>query len=107
MPVQRHSGAYKGRRIKNPLTSRTPDELDKDVQKFYERQQLDTAVDLDTLVKGARIARDPWNLSGRAVPGITAAERKAIEQEKDASFFQQSKQLKVTILTTACAAIIQ
>ena len=69
--------------------------------------KLENTIDLGTLIRGARIARDPRNLSGIAVPGITAAEFNTIEQEKKSSFFQQTKQLKVTILTTACAAIIQ
>lgn len=94
-------------RIRNPLTNRTPDELDQDVEKFHERQELGNTVDLSTLVKGARIARDPRNLSEHAVPGITPAERSAIERERESNFFQQSKPLKVTILTTACAAVIQ
>ena len=84
--------------------TRTPDELDDDVKAFYERVGLGNTIDLDTLIRGARIAR---NLSQPAVPGITSAEINAIKEESKSNFFQQTKQLKVTIMTTACAAIIQ
>lgn len=94
-------------RHRNPLVNRTPSELDQDVTAFYERVGLGNAVDLGTLIRGARIARDPRNLSDRGVPGITPAELNAIKQEAKSNFFQQTKQLKVTIMTTACAAIIQ
>lgn len=87
--------------------TRTPDELDDDVKAFYERVGLGNTIDLDTLIRGARIARDPRNLSQPAVPGITSAEINAIKEESKSNFFQQTKQLKVTIMTTACAAIIQ
>lgn len=68
---------------------------------------LGSTVDLGVLIRGARIARDPRNLSEIAVPGVTPAELNVIEQEENSNFFQQTKQLKVTIMATACAAIIQ
>ncbi|KAF9892110.1 hypothetical protein FE257_002516 [Aspergillus nanangensis] len=92
------------RHHRNPLRERTPEELEDDVTKFHHRNQLEDAVDVALLIKGARIAQDPRNLS---VCQLTSAEKKAIETERKLGFFQQTKDLKVTILTTACAAIIQ
>ncbi|RAL04457.1 MFS transporter [Aspergillus ibericus CBS 121593] len=92
------------RRHRNPLWSRMPDELERDVRGFHKRVQLEDVVDVDLLIRGARIAQNPTNL---AIPGLTKSEKKALVAEKTSEFFQQSKDLKVTILTTACAAITQ
>ena len=81
-----------------------PDELERDVRGFHDRVELEDVVDVDLLIRGARIAQNPTNL---AIPGLTKAEKKALLAEKNSEFFQQSKDLKVTILTTACAAITQ
>ncbi|KAE8336673.1 hypothetical protein BDV24DRAFT_178338 [Aspergillus arachidicola] len=92
------------RRPRNPLVLRTPEELEDDVHKFYVRNHLEDVVALELLVKGARIAQEPDNLYTLS---LTSAEFKAIKDEKESGFWQQSKDLKVTILTTACAAITQ
>ncbi|OGM51380.1 MFS transporter [Aspergillus bombycis] len=92
------------RRPRNPLLLRTPDELEEDVRKFYDRNHLQDVIDVELLVKGARIAQEPDNLYTLE---LTPAEFKAIKDEKESGFWQQSKDLKVTILTTACAAITQ
>ncbi|KAF7596889.1 hypothetical protein BBP40_011934 [Aspergillus hancockii] len=89
----------------NPLRLRTPDELEDDVRKFHKRVKLEDVVDVELLIKGARIAYDPGNYEN--VPGMTPAEKKAIHDERKSGFLQTSKDLKVTILTTACAAITQ
>ncbi|PIG80406.1 putative 2-5A-dependent ribonuclease [Aspergillus arachidicola] len=80
------------------------EELEDDVHKFYVRNHLEDVVALELLVKGARIAQEPDNLYTLS---LTSAEFKAIKDEKESGFWQQSKDLKVTILTTACAAITQ
>ncbi|KAE8136097.1 hypothetical protein BDV38DRAFT_272369 [Aspergillus pseudotamarii] len=92
------------RRPRNPLLLRTPDELEDDVRKFYDRNHLQDVIDVELLIRGARIAQEPDNLY---TLDLTAAEFKAIKDEKESGFWQQSKDLKVTILTTACAAITQ
>ncbi|KAE8147190.1 hypothetical protein BDV25DRAFT_160939 [Aspergillus avenaceus] len=86
----------------NPLRNRTPDEIEDDVSGFHERVKLEDVVDLETLTKGAFVAADSTN--AKNIPGITATELQALEKRTP---FQQSKDLKVTILTTACAAITQ
>ncbi|KAE8386827.1 MFS transporter [Aspergillus alliaceus] len=91
-------------RPRNPLRMRTPDELEDDVRRFHNRVGLEHVVNLEVLIKGARIAQDR---DSREILGLTGAEKKAIDDEEESGFFQQSKELKVTILTTACAAITQ
>ncbi|KAE8349846.1 MFS transporter [Aspergillus coremiiformis] len=81
---------------------RTPDELENDVRDFYRRVGLEDVVDLDLLLKGARLAQEDDDVN---LIDLTPAELKAIKHEP--GLLQQSKALKVTILTTACAAITQ
>ena len=89
----------------NPLRDRTPEELKEDVRGFYHRNdELQDVVDVDLLINGALIAQDLANLEAC---DLSAPQKRAIELEKTLGFFQQTKELKTTILTTACAAIIQ
>ena len=55
--------------------------------------------------QGCRIMRDPeaW----QAVPGLTDEECLALERASHASFRQQPKELRVTIITLCLAAIVQ
>ncbi|PYH93161.1 MFS transporter [Aspergillus ellipticus CBS 707.79] len=96
--------AAAARRHRNPLWNRMPDELEKDVRGFHKRVDLQDVVDVNLLIRGARIAQEPTNL---AILGITLAEQNALKAEKHSGFFQQTKDLKITILTAACAAITQ
>ncbi|KAI9371095.1 hypothetical protein BJX61DRAFT_548546 [Aspergillus egyptiacus] len=98
------AGTYAERRIHNPLRERTPLELEDDVRKFHRRVELEDVVDVELLVKGALIARDEANVESCS---LSNPQKLAIKSEKSLGLFQQTKELKTTILTTACAAIIQ
>ncbi|KAI9040381.1 uncharacterized protein KD926_008338 [Aspergillus affinis] len=80
-----------------------PEELKDDVQRLYDHhKELSDVVDVNLLLKGAQVARE-----GSGASGLTAAEKQAVENEDQLTFLDQTKDLKVTILTTACAAITQ
>jgi hypothetical protein len=84
-----------------------------DAALFYDRQnhesvagrKLKNVVDKEVFLRGARLAQDPYNIAG--VPGLTNVEADALRFELNLSLLQQTKDLKVTILVTACAAITQ
>lgn len=59
----------------------------------------------DLLLRGARVARDPDLF--RLVEGLTDEEREALEKEPKSSFWQQTKALKLIILTCSIAAVLQ
>ncbi|KAL4931546.1 uncharacterized protein BDV17DRAFT_288618 [Aspergillus undulatus] len=110
-------GAAKSRMIteeEHPLKSRLPDEVVGDATLFYQRQnregvkgrKLEDVVDLEVFLRGARLARDPTNLAGVRA-GLTKVENDALDSERTASLFHLTKDLKVTILVTACAAMTQ
>jgi hypothetical protein len=86
------------------LRERSHKELQEDVRKFHSRHKLENVVDVDVLIKGALIAQYPTYVRD---PNVTELERNAINAEARSKIFQQTKEMNVTILTTACAAIIQ
>ncbi|KAL4942533.1 major facilitator superfamily domain-containing protein [Aspergillus oleicola] len=109
-------GASKSRMIaeeEHPLKRRLADEVVSDAALFFQRQnvegvmghKLEDVVDQDVFLRGAQLARDPTNTAG--IPGLTKVEKDAHESEGKSGLFQLTKDLKVTILVTACAAMTQ
>jgi hypothetical protein len=76
------------------------------VKAFHQRLGLETVVDLDILIKGAKIVKEQY---GELPPGLTPAEMQTLMNEASESSlsFLQTRGLLVTIMTTACAAITQ
>jgi hypothetical protein len=73
---------------------------------FHVRLKLENVVDLQTLIKGAKIAKQPW---GHHTLELTPAELQTIneENEENSLSFLSTRGLLVTIMATACAAITQ
>lgn len=92
-------------RIHNPLLERTPPELEQDVRLFHQRVGLGSTVNVEVLIRGALAARDPKAISD--IQDIATSERRVLEDEKKWGFREQTEELKVAILVTACSAIIQ
>lgn len=74
-----------------------------DVRLFHQRLELENIVDLDTLIKGAKLAKQPYNFGAI---GLSDPEYKTISNEHSQSFLE-TRGLLVTIMATACAAITQ
>ncbi|KAJ5372063.1 Major facilitator superfamily domain general substrate transporter [Penicillium concentricum] len=92
--------------IDNPLIHQEYSQLEAEVEQFYERLQLESVVDLKTLIKGASLAKQRW---GHATPGLTPLEILTIKEENSETSlsFLHTRGLLVTIMATACAAITQ
>ncbi|KAI9376361.1 hypothetical protein BJX61DRAFT_530911 [Aspergillus egyptiacus] len=90
--------------IENPLTDRPPSEIEASATVVY-NDHLKDVVDKDVFLRGARLAQYPEDRVG--VPGLTGAERLALDTEKTSNIFHQTNALRVTIMVTACAAITQ
>lgn len=67
--------------------------------------KLGSGVDVEVLVRGARAAQNPRAIGD--IRGITPTEEQALKDEKEWGFREQTEELKVAILVTACSAIIQ
>ncbi|CAG8908812.1 unnamed protein product [Penicillium egyptiacum] len=92
--------------IDNPLANQETAQLEAEVEEFHKRVSLNGVVDLEILIRGARIAQQRW---GDFPPGFTPAEFEAIKAENSKSYlsFLQTRGLLVTVMATACAAITQ
>ncbi|KAJ5397631.1 Major facilitator superfamily domain general substrate transporter [Penicillium cosmopolitanum] len=86
-----------------PLSRQKIEDLERDVRQFWERLELQNTVRIETLIKGAKIAKDPPNV---ALIGLSGPERQAIFSEKR-QLPWQARGLLVTVMVTACAAITQ
>jgi hypothetical protein len=100
------SNDFQSIRIDNPLANQEPAQLEAEVEEFHKRVNLNGVIDLEILIRGARIAQQRW---GDAPPGFTPAEYEAIKNENSKSYlsFLQTRGLLVTVMATACAAITQ
>ena len=87
-------------RIDNPLLHWRPSEVDRKARQFARDHDLRNQE--GNFVKAARILRDPeaW----QSVPNLTADEKQALETERSNGFWQQPKELKVTVRLTSPAA---
>ncbi|KAJ6012311.1 Major facilitator superfamily domain general substrate transporter, partial [Penicillium canescens] len=90
----------------NPLVHQEYPQLEAEVELFHVRLKLESVVDLQTLIKGAKIAKQPW---GHHTLELTPAELQTINEEnsENSLSFLSTRGLLVTIMATACAAITQ
>ncbi|KAL2841757.1 hypothetical protein BJY01DRAFT_236277 [Aspergillus pseudoustus] len=95
---------YTERRNPNPLAERLPRELKEDVRMFHRRHMLEAVVDVETLVKGALLAQDAARIE---TDEYSLLEKTAVRSEINAGFLNQTRELKISIVATACAASMQ
>ncbi|KAK4560641.1 hypothetical protein LTR86_005219 [Recurvomyces mirabilis] len=89
--------------VDNPLLHLRPDQLDVLIKQFL--AQHDLKMHQDVFMKAGKALRDPEAWS--SVPGLTSIERHTLQHETATGFWQQPKQLQVTIITLCVAAVVQ
>ena len=87
------------------MTSLSDTVIKRHVASLYNQheQELMSHISHETLVRGASVARDPRG----HIDGITPSEWAAVQEEENMGLWKQTKELKTTILITACAAVTQ
>ena len=83
--------------IENPLRRIHEDDLDNDTRNFHRDEGLANIVDVDVLVRGGRLARDEEATIIEG--GLNEVEIAALEREKVTKIWDESKELKVILLT--------
>ena len=91
--------------IENPLQRVDEADLDRDICDFHEDYKLGRVVDLDTLIHGAHLARDEEATSEEGI--LMEAEEQALEREKKSRFWEESKELKIILLTCCLGSVVQ
>lgn len=74
---------------------------------FHENHRLANVVDVDLLVRGARLARDRDSFMHSPDNKLSEVEREALEREENPKLLEQPKELKVVLLTCCIGAIVQ
>jgi len=91
--------------IENPLQRVEEDDLDHDIYDFHEHYRLGSVVDVETLIHGAHLARDEEATSAEGI--LTEVEEHACERERTNRFWEESKELKVILLTCCVGSVVQ
>ncbi|RDW80383.1 hypothetical protein BP5796_05081 [Coleophoma crateriformis] len=93
--------------IDSPLLWIDPEVQDENVRKTHAAHKLADTVDEEMLVRGGRLARDEELFLTANSNHVTEAEKEALRKEKQSALWQQSKELKLILLTCCIAAIAQ
>ena len=91
--------------IENPLRRVHEDDLIADIRNFHHEYSLKDIVDVDVLIRGGLLARDEEATvtEGR----LSDVEVSALEREKSTRIWDESKELKVILLTCCVGSVVQ
>lgn len=95
--------------IENPLRRIPEDHLNVCIKSFHEEYNLASVVDVTTLVRGARLARDEeaFIAEETAEGSLTLFERAALGREKGTSIWTESREIKIILLTCCVGSVLQ
>ncbi|KAL6719777.1 hypothetical protein ACLMJK_001698 [Lecanora helva] len=91
--------------IENPLRRLDEDDIVRDVQKFHQEERLSNVVNDKTMIRGGLLAADEEVF--KANGDLSRPEELALESEKESTIWQESKELKIILLTCFVASIVQ
>ncbi|KAL8720124.1 MAG: hypothetical protein Q9225_002969 [Loekoesia sp. 1 TL-2023] len=95
--------------IENPLRRIPEDHLNAYIQSFHDEFDLVSVTDIDTLIRGARLARDEeaFVAEETAERSLTKVEIAALQREKSTSIWTESREIKIILLTCCIGSIVQ
>ncbi|KAL9591666.1 MAG: hypothetical protein Q9179_007495 [Wetmoreana sp. 5 TL-2023] len=95
--------------VENPLRRIPEDRLHVDIESFHEESDLAKVVDVQTLIRGARLARDEEGFIAEetAQKSLTEVEREALQEGKPTSIWGESREIKIILLTCCVASVAQ
>lgn len=96
--------------VENPLRRIPEDRLRALIETFYhDNPRLVDFVDLDTLIRGARLARDKeaFLKEEEANGRLSKVEKAALDKEKVSSIWTESRELKIILLICFLGAVVQ
>ncbi|KAL8679449.1 MAG: hypothetical protein Q9186_004279 [Xanthomendoza sp. 1 TL-2023] len=95
--------------IENPLRRIPEREVEAYITAFHKENNLGTVVDLTTLLRGARLARDPEAFTAREIAQgtLTEVEKAALKREEHPSIWTETRELKIIIFNCSIGSITQ
>lgn len=91
-------------KIENPLRRIPEDQLAAYIKTFWEENDLEKVVDLTTLPRGARLARDEEAF--KAEGSLTPVEKAALQKEKHATIWTETREIKIILLTCCVGSVL-
>ena len=91
--------------IENPLRRIDEEDLEEDIRKFHKEESLADLVDLAVLIRGGLLARDEEGFI--AEHALSEPEANALNHEKKARIWEESKELRIILLTCIVASVVQ
>ena len=77
------------------------------MEDFYEDHRLADVVDVELLKRGALLARDQDGFMQEHQDDLSLIEKKALLKEENPKLSEQTRELKVVLLTCCIGAIVQ
>ncbi|KAL9594358.1 MAG: hypothetical protein Q9219_007072 [cf. Caloplaca sp. 3 TL-2023] len=95
--------------IENPLRRIPESNLPTYIEEFYEQSDLANIVDVDTLIRATRLARDEEAfIDEESAEGtLTKVETTALDKEKSTTIWTESREIKIILLSCCVASIVQ
>ncbi|KAL8783689.1 MAG: hypothetical protein Q9195_009314 [Heterodermia aff. obscurata] len=124
LPFERLLEHNETAKIENPLRRIPENQLAAYIQNFFEDNCLEKVVDITTLLRGARLARDEeafiaecntehntehnkeGNAEANAEGGLTPVEKAALDKEKHVTIWTETRELKIILLTCCVGSIL-
>lgn len=95
--------------IENPLRRIPEERLRAYIESFHEEHHLVDVVDIDTLVRGARLAREKEGFVAEetAADTLSDVEKAALKKEESTTIWTESREIKIIVLTCCVGSIVQ
>ncbi|KAL8691783.1 MAG: hypothetical protein Q9224_004096 [Gallowayella concinna] len=95
--------------IENPLRRIPEREVEAYITALHRENNLGTVVDLTTLLRGMRLARDPEAFTAREIAQgtLTEVETAALKREEHPSIWTETRELKIIIFNCSIGSITQ
>ncbi|KAL8992253.1 MAG: hypothetical protein Q9169_007247 [Polycauliona sp. 2 TL-2023] len=95
--------------IENPLRRIAEEHLIEYVRDFHAANRLGSIVDVDTLVRGALLARQEEIFTTREAENktLTEVELAALKNEKETTIWTETRELQVVLLTCCIGSVLQ
>jgi len=95
--------------VDNPLYYRDPEDILHDVEEFHGYHRLADVVDIGLLRRGAQLARDRdgFMQEQERLNNLSPVEKSALLKEQNPKLSEQTRELKIVLLTCCIGAIVQ
>lgn len=109
LPFQQLLNHNDTRVIENPLRRVAEEHVVEWIQNFHAEKGLHCVIDVATLIRGARLARQEeiFRLKEFAEGTLTEVEERALDKEKVTTIWNETRELKIILLICCLGSVLQ